>query len=224
MEINALVSQMTPHPVFIVVDANPEAERLELPLRAYVAQPDKEEEQNRGGDRVAMKFAHSPYGIAELEAEGIGVGQLLRDIQTSKSAGSAKTHIEDKGRALRAMKEKIQHLKKYVEDVMEGKIPANDKVLEQIQEVFNLLPNVSDPEAQEKALCVENNEIMMGIYLGSLGRLIVALHDLILNKYEMKVSEEKKEKESTEGDKEVKKDEVKKDENKKETNDTEMKD
>ena len=210
MEINTLVSQITKNPVFIVVDAEPKAEQLELPLKAYVALPDISEDMNITNEQVGMKFAHIPFGIKEHEAEGIGVGQLLRDLQSGKSEFSAEAHVEDKRRALLAMKEKLQVMKDYVRDVVDEKIPVNDQVIEQIQEVFNLLPKVAEPEEHQKALCVKNNELMMGIYLGALAKVIVSLHELILNKYQRKMSEEKKEKKHSEGEKKDKKEDEKK--------------
>ena len=59
-----------------------------------------------------------------------------------------------------------------------------------MQEVFNLLPNLSSPEMVE-AFAVKTNDSMLALYLASLIRSVVALHGLINNRIENRDFERK---------------------------------
>jgi 26S proteasome regulatory subunit N8 len=70
-----------------------------------------------------------------------------------------------------------------------------------LQDVFNLLPNLSTPEGDGKsgggelayAMSVKTNDQLMAIYLSSLIRAITAFHDLIENKIQNRQQQEEKE-------------------------------
>ena len=101
----------------------------------------------------------------------------------------------------------------------------NHAILGNLQDVFNLLPNLSNPtvtpsevrsaEGSERAdntelaraMSVKTNDQLMAIYLSSLIRAITAFHDLIENKIQNRQQQEEKDaKKEDEGkDKESKK-------------------
>merc|ERR1712176_1493304 len=79
-----------------------------------------------------------------------------------------------------------------------GKLPANQEIIYQLQEIFNLLPD-QDTEDLVKSLAMETNDMMLALYLGSMLRSTVALHNLINNKIKnKKKSEDGKEKKGEE--------------------------
>jgi 26S proteasome regulatory subunit N8 len=84
--------------------------------------------------------------------------------------------------------------------------------MREIQEMFNLFPNLNDPELT-KSFMIKTNDNMVAIYLASLIRSITAMHDLINNKLEFRAAEGAKEDKSKEkekdGDKEKAKDDSK---------------
>lgn len=99
-------------------------------------------------------------------------------------------------------------------------LPVNHAILGNLQDVFNLLPNLAAPAegaikgagAQggvselSHAMGIKTNDQMMAIYLSSLIRAITAFHDLIENKVQNKQHDEEKEREKEEaGRKEVEK-------------------
>jgi len=55
------------------------------------------------------------------------------------------------------------------------------KILYHLQDVFNLLPNLNVNELV-KAFAVKTNDMMLVIYLSSLIRSVIAMHNLINNK------------------------------------------
>ena len=62
-----------------------------------------------------------------------------------------------------------------------GKLPVNHTIIYQLQDVFNLLPDLN-VATLVKATSVKTNDQMLVIYTASIVRVIIALHNLINNK------------------------------------------
>lgn len=92
--------------------------------------------------------------------------------------------------------------------MLDGALPVNHAILGNLQDVFNLLPNLSTPKSSEipdgpepvggngelaHAMSVKTNDQLMAIYLSSLIRAITAFHDLIENKIQNRQQQEEKE-------------------------------
>lgn len=91
----------------------------------------------------------------------------------------------------------------------------NHAILGNLQDVFNLLPNLSTPKTTPqingadkaqtenndlaRAMSVKTNDQLMTIYLSSLIRAITAFHDLIENKIQNRQQQEEKEAKKEEG-------------------------
>ena len=109
--------------------------------------------------------------------------------------------------------------------MLDEDLPVNHAILGNLQDVFNLLPNLSTPKTSPiangvnqgvpaaenselaRAMNIKTNDQLMSIYLSSLIRAITAFHDLIENKIQNKQQAEDKEakkEEGKEGDKEKK--------------------
>ena len=65
--------------------------------------------------------------------------------------------------------------------VLEGKLPINHEIMSNLQEAFNLMPNLNVEEV-DKAFAVKTDDMMMAMYIASLVRSVIALHNLINNK------------------------------------------
>jgi 26S proteasome regulatory subunit N8 len=118
--------------------------------------------------------------------------------------------------------------------VLDGELPVNHAILGNLQDVFNLLPNLSTPKVAAKdlsavnsivngavgvsgggtensdlarAMSIKTNDQLMAIYLSSLIRAITAFHDLIENKIQNKRQQEDEDmkKEEDKKEKDVKK-------------------
>lgn len=153
---------------------------------------------------------------------------LLRDIR-DVAVGTLSTRITSQLQSLQGLHLRLQDIGKYLQKVLDGDLPVNHAILGNLQDVFNLLPNLSTPKATSKdlstvngmvnggigvsggssentelahAMSVKTNDQLMSIYLSSLIRAITAFHDLIDNKIQNKRQQD---------DEDVKKDEEKKD-------------
>ena len=72
-------------------------------------------------------------------------------------------------------------MRDYLGLVAAGKLPKNHTILYQLQDIFNLLPNLNLQQFS-KSFAIKFNDQLLVVYLASLIRAIVALHHLIQNK------------------------------------------
>ena len=104
---------------------------------------------------------------------------------------------------LKGLHSQMQHIHTYLEQVAAGKLPVNHTIVYQLQDIFNLLPDVNLLEFI-RAFTVRTNDQMLVIYVASLIRSIIALHNLINNKIQNRDLEKQ---EGKPADKDKKKDE-----------------
>lgn len=120
---------------------------------------------------------------------------------------------------LKGLNAHAQDINGYLQKVSSGQLPINHQIIYQLQDVFNLLPDVNLQEFV-KAMYVKTNDQMLVVYLASLIRSIIALHNLINNKIQNRDAERNEGKEILK-DKEKKE---KKDEKDKDAKTTDKKD
>ncbi|KAJ3048380.1 proteasome regulatory particle subunit [Rhizophlyctis rosea] len=190
LEINELFKRYTPNPVLVIIDVQPKD--LGIPTDAYFAV----EEIHDDGTATTKTFNHIPSSIEAEEAEEIGVEHLLRDIKDT-SIGTLSTKITNQLNSLKGLNLRLDEIREYLEKVSSGALPVNHQILYNLQDIFNLLPNLNVPDTV-KAFSVKTNDELLVIYLSSLIRAVIALHGLIENKV-MLHEAERKEEEKEEG-------------------------
>ena len=124
-------------------------------------------------------FAHAPSAVGAYEAEEIGVEHLLRDVKDA-TVSTLATRVAGKLDALRSLEERLKEVRCYLDAVTGGVLPLNHDVLALLQDVFNLLPNLSVAELV-RAFAVQTNDAMLVIYLAALVRAVTGVHNLISN-------------------------------------------
>ncbi|OQE40039.1 hypothetical protein PENCOP_c006G01388 [Penicillium coprophilum] len=219
LEINELFKKYTPNPLLVIVDVQPK--EVGVPTDAYFAVDEIKDD----GTTTSRTFVHTPSIIEAEEAEEIGVEHLLRDIR-DVAVGTLSTRITSQLQSLQGLHLRLRDIGQYLQKVLDKELPVNHAILGNLQDVFNLLPNLSTPPAtlrtsgQEpqienselaRAMSVKTNDQLMAIYISSLIRAITAFHDLIDNKIQnrqqQEESETKRDQETngTKEDKDVKK-------------------
>lgn len=204
LEINELFKRYTPNPLLVIIDVQPK--EVGVPTDAYFAV----EEIKDDGTTTTKTFVHTPSIIEAEEAEEIGVEHLLRDIR-DVAVGTLSTRITSQLQSLQGLHLRLRDIGTYLQKVLDGDLPVNHAILGNLQDVFNLLPNLATPKpvlaATEngaavpavgdsdlaRAMSVKTNDQLMTIYLSSLIRAITAFHDLIENKIQNKQQQEDKE-------------------------------
>jgi len=189
IKINELIRRFNPNSVLIIIDAKPKD--LGLPTEAYIAI----EEVHDDGTPTSKTFEHLPSEIGAEEAEEVGVEHLLRDIRNI-SVGTLSQQIKNQVNSLNGLHLYLQDIQKYLDQVIGGQLPPNHAILYQLQDIFNLLPNLNMEEFQ-KSLTVKTNDQMAVMYLASMVRSVLSLHNLIQNKLNNKEAEKEKEEAKT---------------------------
>merc|ERR1711892_844046 len=91
---------------------------------------------------------------------------------------------------LKGLNQKLQDMKSYLEKVAAGELPINHEITYQLQDIFNLLPDVTNP-CFVRSLQVNTNDQMLVMYISTVIRSVIALHNLINNKLANKEAEKK---------------------------------
>ena len=180
LHIDQLVRCYTPSPVMVIIDVKPKD--LGIPTAAYYAV-----EEILEGKQQHWTFKHVPSEIGALEAEEVGVEHLLRDMKDT-SISTLANRVTQKLSSLKGLAARLQEVESYLHNVQSCRVPVNHRIIYHLQDVFNLLPNVHvDKLAQ--AFAVKTNDMMLAIYVSSIIRAVVALHNLIDNKLQNKRKE-----------------------------------
>ncbi|KAB8228708.1 maintenance of mitochondrial structure and function-domain-containing protein [Aspergillus alliaceus] len=201
LEINELFKRYTPNPLLVIVDVQPK--EVGVPTDAYFAVDEIKDD----GTTTSKTFVHTPSIIEAEEAEEIGVEHLLRDIR-DVAVGTLSTRITSQLQSLQGLHLRLRDIGQYLQKVLDHELPVNHAILGNLQDVFNLLPNLSTPPATPRlsgseqqsenselarAMSIKTNDQLMAIYLSSLIRAITAFHDLIENKIQNRQQQEENE-------------------------------
>lgn len=126
------------------------------------------------------------------------------------AVGTLSTRVTNQLQSLQGLHLRLRDIGAYLQKVLDGQLPVNHAILGSLQDVFNLLPNLSAPETGADgasgpgakttgagelahAMSIKTNDQLMAIYLSSLIRAITAFHDLIENKIQNRQQQEEKE-------------------------------
>lgn len=175
-----------PEPIFVIIDVRMQS--LELPLDAYYSV-----EVPTADKSFRRTFVNIPATVGAEEAEEVGVEHLLRDIK-SASTSTLASRVGDKIMGLKSLMTKLKEISAYLGNVIQGKLPPNAAIMYNVQNIMNLLPEM-DSEDLIKALATDTNDLSMMMYMGSMMRATLALHNLINNIH--KIKEDKKKEEET---------------------------
>jgi len=174
IDIHDLIKRYNPNAVLVIIDAKPK--ELGLPTEAYIAV----EEVHDDGTPTSKTFKHIPSEIDAEEAEEVGVEHLLRDIH-NVTVGTLSQRITNQVQGIRGLGSQLLEIKNYLAKVSAGELPMNHSIIYNLQNIFNLLPDVNLGDFS-KAFYLKTNDQMLVVYLSCLIRSIIALHNLINNK------------------------------------------
>merc|ERR1740128_712515 len=215
--INDLIRKYCPNSVLVIIDPKPT--RVGLPTEAYKVV----EEIHDDGTPTNKTFEHVATEIGAEEAEEVGVEHLLRDVKDT-TVGTLSQRITNQLVGLKGLLGQIRGIRNYLQQVVDGKLPVNHQIVYALQDIFNLLPDITHGDLV-KSLYVKTNDQMLVVYLASMIRSVIALHNLIDNKLsnqdvEKKESQGSKKDKDKKDDKDKDKDKDSKSDDKKEKKDS----
>jgi len=185
MDIHQLISEycdgsLNKQAVLIICEVKPKD--VGLPVHAYKAV--EEASDGKGYNATSLKsksvFLNLPTEVGSTEAEEIGVEHLLRDVKDA-TVSSLSSQVEEMVTGLKGLRIRLLEIQAYLEAIVAGKMPVNNDIIKNLQDILSVLPNLNMEELVS-SFAMETNDMMMAVYLGSLVRSIVALHTLIDNK------------------------------------------
>ena len=83
--------------------------------------------------------------------------------------------------ALKGLYTRLKDIHSYLGEIVEGNLPPNHDILYKLQDIYNLLPSLGQ-ENMNKAFTEVTNDMLLSVYLSSMIRCVIALHNLINNK------------------------------------------
>eukprot|EP01024_Parvocaulis_polyphysoides_P076671 TRINITY_DN9995_c0_g1_i1.p1 TRINITY_DN9995_c0_g1~~TRINITY_DN9995_c0_g1_i1.p1 ORF type:complete len:342 (-),score=60.53 TRINITY_DN9995_c0_g1_i1:168-1163(-) len=175
LDINELISKFVPNPVLVICEVTPK--ELGLPIHGYCSIDEIKED---GTEKAKKVFTNILTEVGRTEAEEIGIEHLLRDVKDA-TVGTLSTQISAKLLALKGLASRLRDIKEYMDMVVQGTLPVNHEISYKLQDIFNLLPNMNVQELA-RSLTVKSNDMEMSIYLSSVIRTVIALHNLVENK------------------------------------------
>jgi len=181
--INDLMRKYCQQSVLVIIDPKPT--RIGLPTEAYKVV----EEIHDDGTPTNKTFEHVATEIGAEEAEEVGVEHLLRDVKDT-TVGTLSQRITSQLMGLKGLNQKLKDMQNYLERVAMGDMPMNHEITYHLQDIFNLLPDVTNP-GFNRSLQVNTNDQMLVMYIASVIRSVIALHNLINNKLANKEAEKK---------------------------------
>jgi len=181
LSINEVFRKYTPNPIFVIVDVQPQ--QVGIPTKSYFSVKEVTED-----GKTEYRFQHIPSVIGALEAEEVGVEHLLRDVKDT-NISTLTNQVNEKILSLKNLKSKLEEIVTYIDSLVQQKIPVNNHIIYMLQEIFNLLPNLNDPELI-KAFIFKTNDMTLNIFIATIFRSLTAIHDLINNKLEFTQQEE----------------------------------
>ncbi|KAL7716484.1 26S proteasome regulatory subunit 7 [Entamoeba marina] len=115
IQIHSVVDRYTSHPIYLTMDVTNNVSH-DLPVHAYVSAESVGDSQNiLLRPELSLRFVHVPTNVGSDESE-VGL----------------------KVDSLKALDEKITLMREYLFLVEEGKIPVNNTIIQNIQDIFNL--------------------------------------------------------------------------------------
>lgn len=108
------------------------------------------------------------------------IESLSSDIRNA-TVGTLSQRITNQLMGLKGLTKSLYDVRAYLDKLLAKKLPINHQILSHIQDMFNLLPDVTHQDLI-KSIYVKTNDEMLLVYLSSLIRSIIALHNLIMNK------------------------------------------
>lgn len=176
-------------PVYVICQV--ESDELGIPIDAYVSIEDETVAAGSTGTKRFV-FEHVPADIGALEAEEVGTEHLLRDVKDS-SVSTLGNELRTKLESLKSLKMRLTGIRAYLEDVAEGRMPMQNAIMYQLEDILSRLLRIEGDKEWLQAMAVHTNDQMLVVYIASMARGVLALHDLISNKIELADSERKME-------------------------------
>ncbi|KNH08991.1 26S proteasome non-ATPase regulatory subunit 7 [Perkinsela sp. CCAP 1560/4] len=176
LAIHRMIRRYCANPVYCIIDVSPEVQGI--PATCYIAR--ESESRNSEGEKYC--FYHLRTVIDSIEAESIGVDQLLRDLTTSTTQ-TMETKIEDKKFSLQKFNESLKVIKNYLEVIQQKHVEGDQNILRKVQKILWIATSIQQFK-NSASLKRNHNDSAIVRYVTSLMKSFMDVVDLIDRKEE----------------------------------------
>lgn len=180
-EIHQLMMKYNERPLYLVLNPSAKAGDKELPFTLY------EEEIHMVADKGTPQFVPVSFRVQADEAERISAVHCAQVVVSQQSGSQVTPAAQSLHKGVKSLKERVQVLYHYLQEVSQGKVAPDQAILRQIKGVCNRLP-VMHSDQFEDDLLTEYNDNLLVTLLSTLTRDADAINEA-MEKFDLAFSD-----------------------------------
>uniref|UniRef100_A0A8D0HEB6 Eukaryotic translation initiation factor 3 subunit F n=1 Tax=Sphenodon punctatus TaxID=8508 RepID=A0A8D0HEB6_SPHPU len=171
--IHEYYSREAHNPIHLTVDTS--LQNGHMSIKAYISTP-----MGVPGKTMGVMFTPLTVKYAYYETERIGVDLVMKTCFSANRVIGLSSDLQQVGAASARVQDTLGIVLQYAEDVLSGKVVADNTVGRFLMDLINQVPKIS-PEDFETMLNSNINDLLMVTYLANLTQSQIALNEKILN-------------------------------------------
>ncbi|XP_053166135.1 eukaryotic translation initiation factor 3 subunit F isoform X2 [Hemicordylus capensis] len=171
--IHEYYSREAHNPIHLTVDTSLQNGRMSI--KAYVSTA-----MGVPGKTMGVMFTPLTVKYAYYDTERIGIDLIMKTCFSPNRVISLSSDLQQVGTASARIQDTLGTVLQYAEDVLSGKVAADNTVGRFLMDLINQVPKIL-PEDFETMLNSNINDLLMVTYLANLTQSQIALNEKILN-------------------------------------------
>ncbi|XP_066477734.1 eukaryotic translation initiation factor 3 subunit F [Tiliqua scincoides] len=171
--IHEYYSREAHNPIHLTVDTSLQSGRMSI--KAYISTA-----MGVPGKTMGVMFTPLTVKYAYYDTERIGVDLIMKTCFSPNRVISLSSDLQQVGTASAQIQDTLSTVLQYAEDVLSGKVAADNSVGRFLMDLINQVPKIS-AEDFETMLNSNINDLLMVTYLANLTQSQIALNEKILN-------------------------------------------
>ncbi|XP_032087703.1 eukaryotic translation initiation factor 3 subunit F [Thamnophis elegans] len=171
--IHEYYSREAHNPIHLTVDTSLQNGRMSI--KAYISTT-----MGVPGKTMGVMFTPLTVKYAYYETERIGVDLIMKTCFSPNRVINLSSDLQQVGAASVQIQDTLSTVLQYAEDVLSGKVAADNTVGRFLMDLVNQVPKIL-PEDFETMLNSNINDLLMVTYLANLTQSQIALNEKILN-------------------------------------------
>ncbi|XP_072196176.1 eukaryotic translation initiation factor 3 subunit F [Excalfactoria chinensis] len=171
--IHEYYSREAHNPIHLTVDTSLQNSRMSI--KAYVSAP-----MGVPGKTMGVMFTPLTVKYVYYDTERIGVDLIMKTCFSPNRVIGLSSDLQQVGSASARIQDTLGMVLQYAEDVLSGKVAADNTVGRFLMDLINQVPKIS-PEDFETMLNSNINDLLMVTYLANLTQSQIALNEKLLS-------------------------------------------
>ncbi|XP_014811856.1 PREDICTED: eukaryotic translation initiation factor 3 subunit F [Calidris pugnax] len=171
--IHEYYSREAHNPIHLTVDTSLQNSRMSI--KAYVSAP-----MGVPGKTMGVMFTPLTVKYVYYDTERIGVDLIMKTCFSPNRVIGLSSDLQQVGSASARIQDTLSMVLQYAEDVLSGKVAADNTVGRFLMDLINQVPKIP-PEDFETMLNSNINDLLMVTYLANLTQSQIALNEKLLS-------------------------------------------